>query len=62
MTPIQKRNEFFREMLDALPVPRTRARFVPYNRPIAPAIPPVTGRVCLSCGARESGGALPCGH
>ena len=20
------------------------------------------GRVCLSCGARESGGALPCGH
>lgn len=62
MTPNQKRNAFFREMLDALPVSRTHARFVPSNRPIAPAVPPVAARMCLSCGARESGGVLPCGH
>ncbi|WP_333986702.1 hypothetical protein [Burkholderia cepacia] len=62
MTPHQKRNAFFREMLDALPESRTRVRTVPVGRVIAPIAAPGAGRVCLSCGAREAGGVLPCGH
>ncbi|KVX62452.1 hypothetical protein [Burkholderia stagnalis] len=62
MTPHQKRNAFFREMLDALPEPRTRVRTVPVGLTITPIVAPAPGRVCLSCGSRESGGVLPCGH
>ena len=58
MTPNQKRNAFFREMLDALPVSRTHARFVPSNRPIAPAVPP-SRRAC-ACRAERANPAASC--
>ncbi|MDN7814646.1 hypothetical protein [Burkholderia vietnamiensis] len=40
------RNAFYRDLLE---------RVATEPRPRA-------DRVCLSCGARESGGVLPCGH
>lgn len=62
MTPQQKRNAFWRDLLDNVSdEPRVR-HVVPFRRVIPQAASPAAGRMCLSCGARESGGTLPCGH
>lgn len=55
------RNAFYRDQLERVAVAPRAVRF-------ARQIPPASvqradrGRICLSCGARESGGTLPCGH
>lgn len=55
------RNAFYRDVLERVAV-APRPRFSPLDRAIPPAERPSAGRMCLSCGARESGGVLPCGH
>ncbi|KUZ35258.1 hypothetical protein WS52_04665 [Burkholderia territorii] len=53
------RNAFYRDQLERVAVLPLQAPFV---RVIPRSQPASAGRICLSCGARESGGVLPCGH
>lgn len=55
------RNAFYRDLLERVATqPRPRVVLFAHAMPVAQR--PRADRVCLSCGARESGGVLPCGH
>ncbi|MBR7999225.1 hypothetical protein [Burkholderia vietnamiensis] len=55
------RNAFYRDLLERVAT-EPRPRLMPFVQVVPAAQRPRADRVCLSCGARESGGVLPCGH
>lgn len=71
------RSAFYRDLLERvatapMTAPPARSRVFAILDEIETELDPIEarraalrrgiGRVCLSCGARESGGMLPCGH
>ncbi|MDN7654333.1 hypothetical protein QZM62_12850 [Burkholderia multivorans] len=71
------RSAFYRDLLERvatapMPTPPARTRVFAILDEIETELDPIearraamrsySGRVCLSCGAHESGGVLPCGH
>jgi len=75
--PESMRNAFYRDLLErvatapqSMPPVRSRVRAMVDGLRTEPdsievrctTLQRYAGRICLSCGARESGGVLPCGH